>query len=243
MTLTRLLVAINVVAYLWQISTGGGPDYDHGYLIGRNVVERGEWWRIFTAAFLHGSIMHIAFNMIALYQVGSIVERAMGTMRYALVYLVSIVGSGLAVIAFNYDQPTLGASGAIFGLFGALVAIGLSLPPRGMSIVTQTLPIIGINLAFGFLVPGISNAAHIGGLLTGFVIGWLLFQIPSRHRDMIDALVNHRVPVAAAGFVEPEAVPFDPHADEQFETIEQPPDAAPHEEEGAPPLEIRDPRQ
>lgn len=239
MTITNLLIAVNVVAFLWQLSTGG-PNYDHGYLIGRAVVERGEWWRIFTAAFLHGSLMHIGFNMLALYQVGSIVERAMGGLRYLIVYVCAIVGSGFAVIWFNYDVPTLGASGAIFGLFGALVAIGLSLPPRGMTIVTQTLPIIAINLAFGFVVPGISIAAHVGGLLSGFVIGYGLFQIPSRQRERVDALVNGRVPVAVA--FEPAARPFDPGVD-GVETIEQPPEAGSHEAADAAPPELRDPRE
>jgi len=221
-TITNVIIAMCVVAFVWQLATGG-PDYDHGYLIGRAVVEHGQWWRIFTAAFLHGGFPHIALNMFALYQVGTIVERAMGPARYLLLYVCAIVGSGAAVIWFNYDQPTLGASGAIFGLFGALVAIGLSLPPRGMTIVTQTLPIIAINLAFGFAVPGISNAAHIGGLLTGFAVGWVLFQIPSRYRERVNALVNGRVPVPVAAGGEAGAVPFDPRDGEQVRTIEQSP--------------------
>jgi membrane associated rhomboid family serine protease len=243
-TLTNLLIAINVVVFLWELATGG-PNVDHGWLFGPYVVAGGEWWRIVTAAFLHGSIMHIGFNMLALYQVGTIVERVMGPVRYLLVYACAIAGSGAAVVWLNYMQPTLGASGAIFGLFGALVAIGLSLPPRGMSIVTQTVPIIAVNLALGFIIPGISVAAHVGGLVTGFVVGWLVFQIPSRHRDRANAAINAR-PVYAgvpSGGGTPDAVPFDPREEAAVETIEHPPDAGPHEEEGAPPLEVRDPRE
>jgi len=243
-TLTNLLIAINVAVFLWELATGG-PDADHGWLYGPDVVVRGEWWRIVTAAFLHGSITHIGFNMLALYQVGAIVERVMGPVRYLAVYACAIVGSGAAVVWLNYTQPTLGASGAIFGLFGALVAIGLSLPPRGMSIVTQTVPIIAINLGLGFVIPGISVAAHVGGLVTGFVVGWLVFQIPSRYRDRANAAINAR-PVYAgvpSGGGTPDAVPFDPREEPAVETIEDPPDAGPHEEEGAPPLEIRDPRE
>ncbi|HTD36396.1 MAG TPA: rhomboid family intramembrane serine protease [Candidatus Limnocylindrales bacterium] len=245
MTLTNALIAINVVVFVWELATGG-VDADHGWLRGSDVVVRGEWWRVVTAAFLHGSITHIAFNMFALYQVGTIVERAMGPLRYLFVYACAIVGSGAAVIWFNYTQPTLGASGAIFGLFGALVAIGLSLPPRGMSIVTQTVPIIVINLGLGFVIPNISVAAHVGGLITGFVVGWLVFQIPSRYRDRANVFINGRPAYAAAGVGDPGipgAVPFDPREESAVETIEQPPDAGPHEEEGAPPLEIRDPRE
>lgn len=226
MNLTNALVAINVVVFIWELTTGG-VNADHGLLYGPDVVVRGEWWRIVTAAFLHASVMHIAFNMFALYQVGTIVERVMGPLRYLVVYACAMVGSGVAVIWFNYTQPTLGASGAIFGLFGALVAIGLSLPPRGMSIVTQTVPIIAINLGLGFVIPNISVAAHVGGLITGFVVGWLVFQIPSRYRDRANLLINGR-PVYAG-------VPV--------ETIEQPPEAGPHEDEDAPPLEVRDPRE
>ena len=245
MTLTNALIAINVVVFVWELATGGA-EADHGVLFGPFVVEHGEWWRVVTAAFLHGSIMHIAFNMFALYQVGTIVERAMGPLRYLFVYACAIAGSGAAVLWFNYTQPTLGASGAIFGLFGALVAIGLSLPPRGMSIVTQTVPIIVINLGLGFIIPNISVAAHVGGLITGFVVGWLVFQIPSRYRDRANSLINGRPVYAAAGVADPGiagAVPFDPREESAVETIEQPPEAGPHEEEGAPPLEIRDPRE
>jgi membrane associated rhomboid family serine protease len=241
-TITNVLIAINVVVFLWEMATGG-PDTDHGQLYGPAVVVGHQWWRIVAAGFLHGGIAHIGLNMVALFQVGTIVERVMGPVRYVLLYACALFGSGLAVIWFNYTQPTLGASGAIFGLFGALVAIGLSLPPRGMSLVTQTLPIIGINLAFGFAVPGISNAAHIGGLLSGFAVGWLLFQIPSPYRDRANAVINGRAYATAAAAGEPDAVPFDPLEHEAVETIEHPPDAGPHEEEGAPPLEVRDPRE
>ena len=245
MTLTNALIAINVAVFLWELATGA-VIADRGWLDGASVVVHGEWWRIVTAAFLHGSVMHIAFNMFALYQVGTIVEKAMGPLRYLLVYACAIAGSGAAVIWFNYTQATLGASGAIFGLFGALVAIGLSLPPRGMSIVTQTVPIIAINLVLGFVIPNISVAAHVGGLLTGFAVGWLVFQIPSRYRDRANALINGRPVYAAAAAGDAGAigaVPFDPREEDDVETIEQPPDAGPHEEEGAPPLEIRDPRE
>jgi len=168
-TLTNLLVAINVIAYVWEVATGG-PDVDHGYLYGPAVTHYGEWWRIFTAAFLHGSILHIGFNMVALYQVGNIVEQLYGKVRFSLLYFVSIVGSGLAVLAFNYSIPTLGA-------------VGLRRGKRGRGLIAQVLPIIFINLVFTYAVPGISAAAHVGGLLTGFFAGLLLFMVPSRRRD------------------------------------------------------------
>ena len=122
MTLTNVLILVNVLAYIWENATGGGIDHDHGDLYGPYVVEYGEWWRIVTSAFLHASLTHIAFNMIALYQLGNSVELVYGRVRFLVLYLIAMVGSGIAVLVFNYSVPTLGASGAIFGLFGALIA-------------------------------------------------------------------------------------------------------------------------
>lgn len=221
MTLTNVLVAINVVAFLWELASGG-PNTDHGQLYGPLVVVQHQWWRVVTAAFLHGSITHIAFNMLALYQVGNVVEQLFGKARFTLLYALSIAGSGFSIVSFSYNDPTLGASGAIFGLFGALVAVGLRLGARGRSLIAQVLPIVGLNLVFTFAIPGISAAAHIGGLLTGFVAGLLLFMVPSRQLRYAYA---------------------DAARESGVETIEQPPDAAPHEKDGAAPLETRDPRQ
>jgi membrane associated rhomboid family serine protease len=183
-SLTNILVAINVVAYVWELATGGvdGPGVARGILFGP-AVSHGEWWRIVTGAFLHGSIAHIALNMFALYQVGNIVEQLFGRTRFALVYVVCIVGSSLSVLEFNYTVPTLGASGAIFGLFGALVAVGLRMGKRGRVLIGQVLPVIVINLLFTYTVPGISAAAHVGGLITGLVAGLVLFMVPSRQRE------------------------------------------------------------
>jgi rhomboid protease GluP len=210
LTLTNLLVAINLIIFVWELATGG-PDVDHGWLYGP-AVSAGEWWRIFTAAFLHASWAHVGLNMFALFQVGNLVELLYGRVRYALVYVLSIVGSGATILAFSPNVPTLGASGAIFGLFGALVAVGLRLGSRGRGLIGQVLPIIVINLAFTFSIPGISAAAHVGGLVTGFVAGLVLFMVPSRRREAVEAYA------------------YDPAQDATaVETIEQPPTAAPHE--------------
>jgi rhomboid protease GluP len=148
----------------------------HGALVGV-LVRRGEWWRIVTGAFLHGGYLHIGLNMFALYQVGTYVEYVTGPARMLSIYLIAMLGSGLAVTFFQPGVPTVGASGAIFGLFGALVAIGLRMGARGRSLIGQTLPIIIINLIFGFSVPNISNAGHIGGLISGFLAGLILYMV------------------------------------------------------------------
>ncbi|HEV2739435.1 MAG TPA: rhomboid family intramembrane serine protease [Candidatus Elarobacter sp.] len=235
--LTTLLIVANVVAFVWQTTTGGGIDYDHGYLSPQSVLEHGQWWRIFTAAFLHGSIAHIGLNMLALYWLGREVEAFYGKARFALLYVLAIVGSGLAIVYFSaYTVPTLGASGAIYGLFGALVAVGLRLGKRGRAMIMSMLPVVAINLAFTFSVPGISAAAHVGGLITGFLVGLVLFT-GARQRRIAYAYAYAAAPAGTAAPVATiEQTP-------EVETIEQPPDAGPHEEAGAPPLHVRDPRE
>lgn len=233
MSLTNLLIAVNVVAYVWLTTTGGlNTDralFDHGALLGLACTEYGQWWRLVSGAFLHGGIAHIGLNMIALYQVGNIVESLYGKVRFLLVYALALVGSGLCVVYFTPTALTVGASGAIFGLFGALVAVGLRMGSRGRQLVSSVVPVIVLNLVFTFTFPGISAAAHVGGLITGFLAGLALFMMPSRRRE---AMYAYAYPIAANER---------PHQD--VETIEQPPEAGPHEEEGAAPMDVRDPRE
>jgi rhomboid protease GluP len=196
--LTRLLIAANVVVFLWELSTGDTGDgrvlVRDGGLFGPYVAD-GQWWRIFTAAFLHAGWLHIATNMFALYQVGTFVEVLYGRLRMSAIYVVSIVGSGIAVYFFSYTEPTVGASGAIFGLFGALAAAGVRLGKTGRDLVQQSAGIIILNLILGFTVfrSFVSNAAHIGGMLAGLVIGFALYRLP-RHL----AAAQAAAPVAVA---------------------------------------------
>lgn len=177
---TPALVVINVLAYLWEVTTGALTSnaalLAHGALYTPLVVQGGQWWRIVTSAFLHGGLSHIALNMFALYQIGTFVETMVGSWRMAAIYAVSLLGGGLAVVYFGSpNDVTVGASGAIFGLFGALLAIGVRLGSRGRWLITQTLPVLVINLVFTFAVPFISKSAHIGGLVSGFVAGFVFF--------------------------------------------------------------------
>jgi len=187
--LTRVLVAINVIVYLWEQATGFDALENAGGLF-PIYVYAGQWWRIITSAFLHADLMHIAFNMFALYQVGTFVEQIYGTSRMAILYTLAMVGGGLAVVEFGPPEvPTIGASGAIFGLFGALAVAGLRLGQPGRNILQQTTGIIVINLFISFW-PGsnISYQDHIGGLIFGTLGGLLLFRMP-----------RPRVPVATEG--------------------------------------------
>jgi membrane associated rhomboid family serine protease len=183
MSFTYVLIAINVAVFLWELATGGdaypnGAFHDHGQMF-RGAVQAGEGWRILSAAFEHFGWAHIGLNMFALWQLGRVNEAVFGRIRFLLIYAIGIVGSGFAINAFEVPrEPSAGASGAIFALFGALVAVGLRLGPKGSDLIKSVLPIIVINLVFTFSVPGISIAAHVGGLLSGFLAGLMLYRLP-----------------------------------------------------------------
>jgi len=213
--LTKLLVAVNVIAYIWEKLSGAlnsnASLEAHGGLLGLDVTHNGEWWRIFTSAFLHGSEVHILFNMIALWQVGTFIELIYGTPRMALIYFIAALGSGLAVTYFSPFDVTIGASGAIFGLFGALGVAAVRLGERGRDILKQTIGIIVINLVLGVVLPNISNWAHIGGLIFGTLAGAALFRTPKPAAP---------VPVYAQR--------IDPRRDAGVVTIDHPPLDEPH---------------
>lgn len=180
---TRILIAINVLAFIWELYTGAlhsdAALIRDGVLIPRLVTQYGQWWRIITSAFLHGGIWHIGLNMLSLYWLGRFIEVVLRPLRMAFVYFVALIASGVTVVFFSPpDAATLGASGAIFGLFGALFAIGLKLGDRGSDLVRSNVGILVINLLWTFMVPGISWQAHVGGLIAGFITTYLIFYPP-----------------------------------------------------------------
>jgi membrane associated rhomboid family serine protease len=169
---TKILVAANVIVYLITVAQGAGLNDPGGSLFSKwalygPLVDHGDWWRLITSAFLHASVLHIVFNMLALWWLGSPVELALGRARYLGLYVVSgLAGSAGALIA-DPHTPTVGASGAIFGLLGA----GLILEWQATgSLAGNYLMLIVINLAISFS-PGlnISYGGHIGGLVGGIV--------------------------------------------------------------------------
>ena len=186
---TKILVALNVVVYLITVAQGAGLNDPGGKLFYKwalygPAVDNGDWWRLITSAFLHGGMIHIAFNMLALWWLGAPVEMALGRLRYIGLYLVSgLAGSAGALIA-NPHSVTVGASGAIFGLLGA----GLILEWRATgSLAGNYLTLILINLAISFAVPGISYGGHIGGLLGGIAVT-LAFTHSGRRRAAFGGL-------------------------------------------------------
>jgi membrane associated rhomboid family serine protease len=194
--ITRLLVALNVIGYLWEIRVGGpgmlsgfgdsGSGMERvlntGALIPAAVLQDGQWWRILTGAFLHGGLIHIGVNMVSLWFLGRFIEFALGPWRMLLVYAVSLVASGLGVVYFSSNPmiPVVGASGAIFGLFGALFAIGFKLGKPGMDLVRANVGILVLNLIITFTVPQIAWQAHVAGLLAGFALTYAIYFPPRR---------------------------------------------------------------
>jgi membrane associated rhomboid family serine protease len=169
---TKLLVIANVVIYLITVAQGAGLNEPGGALFNKwalwgPAVEHGDWWRLITSAFLHGGLLHIAFNMLALWWLGSPVEVALGRARYLGLYVVSGLAGAAGALIADPNSVTVGASGAIFGLLGA----GLILEYQATgSLAGNYLMLIVINLAISFS-PGlnISYGGHIGGLVGGIV--------------------------------------------------------------------------
>ena len=140
------------------------------------AVAEGQVWRLLTSMFLHSGFIHLALNMLSLYFLGSFVEQAFGKGRFLALYLASGLAGGIAYLYFgSFDEPAVGASGAIFGLLGGV--LGYSLRNGTFSwqnpLIRQLLILTVLNLYFGFSVPNISNTAHIGGLVGGAAFGWL----------------------------------------------------------------------
>jgi len=162
---------MNVLVYLVTVAQGGGinaPGGDvfiDGLLYGP-AVANGDWWRLITAAFLHGNLVHIALNMLAVYWLGSAVESYLGHARYLAVYVVSGLAGSAGALLLTPVEPTVGASGAIFGILGALLVIEY-LQTRQLA--GQALMLIVVNLLFTVSVPNISIGGHLGGLAGGIL--------------------------------------------------------------------------
>jgi len=187
-TLTHVLFGANLAVFLAMVAASGsamdfpGPVMFHfGANFGPYTLS-GQWWRLFTYMFLHGGIMHIAFNMWCLWDLGALCESLYGRWTYAAIYLLTGVSGGLASVAWNPRVLSVGASGAIFGLAGALIAsfyLGeFSLPSIALKGTLRSLLFFaGFNLFFGSLFPGIDNACHIGGLISGLALGALVARV------------------------------------------------------------------
>ncbi|WP_370500122.1 rhomboid family intramembrane serine protease [Mycolicibacterium sp. jd] len=182
---TYALIALNLLMFALQMAS---PDLDRALGLWPPAAADGELYRLLTSAFLHFGVTHIAFNMLALYFVGAPLEFALGRLRFVVLYLFSALGGSVLVYLLTFNALTAGASGAVFGLFGATFVVGKRLNMDVRSVVM----IIGLNLAFTFLIPlftsqNISWQGHIGGLVTGAVVAAAFVYAPRRQRNLVQA--------------------------------------------------------
>jgi membrane associated rhomboid family serine protease len=204
---TIALIAINVLAFLAEgnITLSGQPTskvYEEGALLGsiRGFptlgVAHGQWWRIVTSGFLHENIIHIGFNMYVLYILGQMLEPALGRLKFGTIYAVSLLTGSFGALLVTPHSPTVGASGAVFGVMGAAA---VEMRARQIPIMQSGVGgLILINLVISFALPGISWGGHIGGLLGG-ALAALVIQLGDRYRRQALALAGC-VAIGAAAF-------------------------------------------
>jgi rhomboid protease GluP len=175
-TTLLILIALGFGLQLWlgDTATAFGANYGP-------AVRDGEYWRLLTSMFLHGGFLHLFLNAWALYQLAGLFELLLGSGRLLVVYFVSGIAGSLASVLWR-DVPSVGASGAIFGVMGALIAFLLkrreNLTPQAKSLLMQLVIWAGINVFLGASTPGIDNAAHLGGCAAGLAIGFFLRDRP-----------------------------------------------------------------
>lgn len=174
--ITLSLIIINVIIFILMYAFGKGS-LDNETLVnfGANylpLTKSGEYYRLITSAFIHIGLTHLVLNMYSLYIIGSSIEYFYGKLKYIIIYLFSaLIGSLFTVVLSSSNTLAAGASGAIFGLLGAMLYFGYHYRGYiGNSIISQIIPIILVNIFFGLITPGIGNAAHIGGLIGGYII-------------------------------------------------------------------------
>ncbi len=177
--ITYSLIAINVLIFILMYILGSGSEnistlIKFGALSKAYIIMNSEFYRLFTSAFLHIGLIHLMFNMWALYVVGPQVENLFGKAKFLIIYFGGILISSLVSLVFiDVVTVSAGASGAIFALFGALLYFGYNYRAYlGNVMLRQILPVIGINIVIGLITPGINNAAHLGGLVGGLLLGY-----------------------------------------------------------------------
>jgi membrane associated rhomboid family serine protease len=186
MPATVALIAINVVVFIAELATGGAAGFSSGGTLIHDAglrgpdIANGDWWRVITGGFLHAGFLHLLLNMYVLYVAGSILEPGIGTPRFLGIYFVSLIAGSLGALIVDPHSLTVGASGAIFGLVGAVIVVARG---RGIDqLAGQFAIFVGINLLFTFAIPGISVGGHIGGLIGGSLAALLVILVERRLR-------------------------------------------------------------
>jgi membrane associated rhomboid family serine protease len=193
---TRALIAINVIVFLAETATGaslggggGGTIWNHAVLYGPALTAHNlspvytgthQYWRLLTVGFLHDGLFHILVNMLSLYWLGMVLEPAIGSVNFAAVYLASLLAGSFGALLFSPGVPSVGASGAIFGIFGALIVVAYR---RGIPIWQSGLGfVLVLNLVISFTFRGISIGAHLAGLVAGLIAGLMVIELAERRR-------------------------------------------------------------
>ncbi|ADY56083.1 Rhomboid family protein [Syntrophobotulus glycolicus DSM 8271] len=176
---TNTFLIMNILVFLVMTLAGGTTNQVVLVIFGAKVnqlIDLGQYWRLLTSIFIHIGIVHLLLNSYALIAVGQISEAVFGHLKFALLYLLSGIGGATASYLFS-EAISAGASGAIFGLLGALVSYGWKNAGMWRSgLIANLLFVIGFNILFGLITTGIDNYAHIGGMLTGLIIGIIYRQ-------------------------------------------------------------------
>ena len=184
---TEALIAINVAVFLAETAAGaplggggGGQVWKKGVLLGSAISHNHEYWRLVSSGFLHDGLAHIFINMLSLYFVGRVLEPAIGSRNFAVIYFVSLLAGSFGALLFQPQTATVGASGAIFGIFGALLVVARA---RGIPIWQSGLGfVLVINLLLSVSFRDISIGGHLGGLIAGLITGWLVVELDERRR-------------------------------------------------------------
>lgn len=171
---TFVIIALTVVAFVITLIPNVGPDIQG--TLAYNSYALAQPWRLLTVALTHGGIWHLALNMLSLYMIGRVLEPLIGSSRFVALYVIATIGGNAAVSLLAPGTWVVGASGAIFGLMGALVVIARRLGGD----ITGMLVVLGINFAYGVFVSGISWQAHLGGLIAGGLVGLVYYAFRKR---------------------------------------------------------------
>lgn len=193
--ITYSIIFICVLVFILMYVLGNGSTDNYTLLLfGANLdalTKNGDYYRLLTSMFLHIGIMHLLCNMYSLYIIGKEVENVFGKWKYLVIYILSGIAGSILSLAFNHNTICAGASGAIFGLLGALLYFGYYYRPYlGATLTKSIIPVIAINLIIGFLDSGIDNSAHIGGLVGGLLVA-MAVGVPdkSNNNNKINGIV------------------------------------------------------
>jgi membrane associated rhomboid family serine protease len=191
---TYALIALNVLTFALQMSVG---DLQKQLVLWPPAVADGQLYRLVTSAFVHYGATHLLLNMWALYVVGPPLEMLLGRLRFGALYALSLLGGSVLVYLLTLSTATAGASGAVFGLFGATFVAAKRLNLDMRWVVT----VVVINLVFTFVARGISWQGHVGGLITGGLVAAAFVYAPRAHRNLIQAAVTVLVLGVFAGLI------------------------------------------